>query len=211
MEELGLNVDTRDTLSSARVSVPVAITVDNYYIDRRETGSHQREGLQHSVGARHVDTSRVLDDHHADRGNHHPEAKGFAKNIRYSRSINSGNQRYVDSSSRDYNWSFDDNGNRAGDTSNRADNHAYRDTNRYADDHNHQTSRSYNVESYSSGKRGRWYHEGQELEREQWSFQAGTARYSPHLAGHVVASNESSRWTQGKLDAYSLTAQSPTH
>lgn len=204
VEEVGSEAGTRAAFGSARVSVPVAMTIDTHYTDRRRTDDYQSDRRQQSsIYSRHLDTSCVLDNHRADPSNH-PDTKRLANNDRYS--ISSSNiRRYVDGSTDDYNRPFDDNGNRAGDTTNHPHNQAY-----CVDNHSRQTSRRYNVES-RSGKRGRWHHQGEDPEREQRRFEAGTPRYPPRLAGRVIASNESSGWVQGKFDAYGLTAQSPTH
>eukprot|EP00903_Cladosiphon_okamuranus_P014924 g13818.t2 len=199
---------TRAAYGSARVSVPVAMTVDNHHVDRPRSDSHH--SAYHGGSSRHVDTSRVLDDRRAGHSGHDSSTKRFANNGRYPTS-NSSNQRCVDSSNTGYNRAYGGRGNRAVDTNMHVHNQPYWDSSRFVDNDSRQTPHGYDSVESRSGKRGRWYQQGQEPEREQRTFQAGALHYSPHQLGRVAPSNESSGWAREKLDAHGLTAQSPTH
>lgn len=210
VEGVGSEVGTRAAYGGAHVSIPVAMTVDNHHIDRRHPDSHQSGYRQHNGNTRHVDTRRVHGSHLGDPSDH-PDMKRLANDNRYSKGNNNNNKRHMDSVNNDLKWPYDDNGSRAGDTRIHADSQAYCDHNGNLDHYSRHTSRRYNNVESRGGKRPRWYQPGQEPEREQRSFQAGTPRYSPRLAGGVAASNESSAWARGKLDAYGLMEPSPTH
>ena len=224
VEEADSEAGARAAYGRARVSVPVAMTVDNHHIGRPRADSHQGEYRERGLNPRHVDTGSVFDRHRAGPPRGHPgTTKRFADKSRYPTGSNSINQRYVDSGDHDYSRPFGGNGNRALDTLSHAAEQAFYDDNnnnnnsRYVDSRSRQTPHRYSDVDTRSEKRGRWCQQGQEPEREQRFFQAGMPRYSPRLASGVTASNEiieNSGWARGKLDAYSscgLTVQSPAH